>query len=121
MKVLHICEAYGGGVKKHLDLISEFMDKDIENFFYISAPDNESVNIKSNNVYVDKGFSNRKNPSNLLNSAKEIIKRINEIKPQVIHFHSTFAGVIAIIIKPFIKKQKIKFIYTPHAYYSQRI
>lgn len=119
MKVLQVCEAYGGGVKKHLDLISKVMDSSVENYYYISPSLNETVAIESTNVQIDKNFSNRKNPLHLLNAAKNLLAAVKEIKPDVIHFHSTFAGIVAVLLKPFVKKN-IKFVYTPHAYFSQK-
>ena len=122
LKVLHICEAYGGGLKKHLDLISELMSSQIENHFYISPSIGEAVDLKSNNIVNDKSLSlrGRSKPLHLIKAAVNIVKLINEIKPSVIHFHSTFAGILSILIKPFLDKSKVKFIYTPHAYFSQK-
>lgn len=126
MKVVHIVEALEGGVYTYF--------RDLSHFF---GDEEISKNIETTIVYSSnrKGISSEKvssefsNGVNLihLNMVREIspfqdlksifklTKELKKINPDVIHLHSSKAGVLGRIAYFFLFKKK-KVFYTPHGY-----
>lgn len=126
MIVVHVIEALGGGVYTYFKDLSHFMGqdsvtKDVKTYIIYS---NKRKEIKPENI--EKDFS--KNVTliplemdrelNLIKDLKATIqlrKLYKEIKPVVIHLHSSKAGVIGRWAN-FLTFQKNKIFYTPHGY-----
>ncbi|MFC4683895.1 glycosyltransferase [Exiguobacterium sp. s149] len=120
-KVLMITEAYGGGIKTHFDLISKYKQEfyDYEILFYISEKRLEANQSNSLvNCIVNNELSNFKNIFSFYKNLKELNRIINENQITIIHSHSTIAGILCKFYK-MIYGRKLKFVYTPHGYYSQ--
>ena len=123
MKVVHIVESFGGGVYSYF--------KDLANFFS-TCDDVETIIIYSQNrkevsqAQIDQDFSSRiqlisismereLKPSKDWKSTMELRNKIRELKPDIIHLHSSKAGVIgrwAAFNCSFVKQ----IYYTPHGY-----
>jgi len=126
LKVVHVVEALEGGVYTYF--------RDLSNFF---GDDGISKNIETTIVYssnrkgissekVNSEFSNGVNlihlnmireisPFQDLKSLFKLIKELKKINPDVIHLHSSKAGVLGRIAYFFLFKKK-KVFYTPHGY-----
>lgn len=123
MRVVHIVESFGGGVYSYF--------KDLANFF--NTCDNvETIIIYSNKrkevnqAQIDQDFPSNiqlipinmereLKPKNDWNSTVELRKKIKELTPDIIHLHSSKAGVIgrwAAFNCAFVKQ----IYYTPHGY-----
>lgn len=116
MKVLHICESYEGGVKTHIDQIYKHNESTVENIFIVSSKRTKGK--VNENFYIVNGISKFKNPVNYFKAIRTIFNYIKKEKPNIVHYHSTLAALISIVLRPFLRKEVI-FFYTPHAYYSQ--
>lgn len=116
IRVLHICESYGSGVKTHLDFIGAHLN-DYDNVFFISNKNNEFTNLER--LIIDNNLSNRKNPIRFLKAVLHLKKIVKQLSPQIVHFHSTYAGITSIFLK-FTNIRDLYFVYTPHAYFSQK-
>lgn len=126
MKVVHVIEALGGGVYTYFrDLSTYFGDKEI-------AKEVETTIIYSDNRKeinphkIKSEFSNGVNliqlnmvrefsPIKDLKSVYKLTKELKKINPDVIHLHSSKAGVLGRIAYFFLFKKK-KLYYTPHGY-----
>lgn len=126
MKIVHIVEALEGGVYNYF--------KDLSHFF---GSEETSENINTTIIY--SGHRNGVNPKKVetefsvgvklvhLNMVREIspikdlksiirlIQELKKINPDVIHLHSSKAGVLGRIAAFFLFK-KVKIFYTPHGY-----
>lgn len=110
MKVLHIAETVKGGVATVLDQL--LLDKRVESFCLIpDEHDSEITNKKNYQSYKRTG----RNIVSLFNLAKSFITYFRFVKPDIIHIHSSFAGIICRFILLFFK-EKPKIIYCPHAF-----
>lgn len=117
-KLLHIVEAMGGGIFTYLvDLTNELVEQyEIYIAFAIhpQTPDNYRL-------YFDKRihlievthFTRAINPYKDLKALQEIKKIAKNIKPDIIHLHSSKAGVLGRIA---FNAKKIPVFYTPHGY-----
>ncbi|MGP7818738.1 glycosyltransferase [Niallia sp. 01092] len=120
-KILLLCEAYGGGVKTHVDLINTY-NKNINGNLYtmVSSKRIDKKEYDDKNYIWDDNLSFGKSPIKLLKALRNINYTVKENNINIIHAHSTFAGLLAYLFKKIYRTSNIKFIYTPHAYFSQK-
>ncbi|GAA3761541.1 glycosyltransferase [Flavobacterium ginsengiterrae] len=126
MKVVHIIEALGGGVYTYFkDLSTFFGDDEIKKHI------ETTIIYSGNRKEIDRDkikseFSNGVNlleinmlrefsPLRDLKSIIQLNRELRKINPDVIHLHSSKAGVLGRIAFFFLFKKK-KLYYTPHGY-----
>lgn len=117
-KILFVVEAFGGGIFTYIvDLANELI-KDFDVYIaYSVRPQTphdfqEYFNKKVNLIEV-KSFTREINPIKDLKAVIEIKKIAEGIKPDIIHLHSSKAGVIGRIA---FNGNHIPLYYTPHGY-----
>lgn len=115
--ILVLCESYGGGVKRQVDYLNKYINKDL---FVLTtlASSKRGANVSTDYFLDDRMSSFPKNICKFLKSVKTVHILVKRKKIDVIHAHSTIAGIIAILHK-IIYFSKIPIVYTPHAYYSE--
>lgn len=126
MKVVHIIEALGGGVYTYFRDLSTFfgddeINKNIETTIIYSGNRKEIDPQKIKSEFSDgvnliqvnmvREFS----PLEDFKSVIKLAKELKKINPDVIHLHSSKAGVLGKIAYFFLFKKK-KLFYTPHGY-----
>ncbi|KRK79039.1 hypothetical protein FD03_GL001402 [Companilactobacillus nodensis DSM 19682 = JCM 14932 = NBRC 107160] len=117
MKVLEICEAYGGGVKRQVDYLNQFDDtKDIEMTTLVSSK--RGAEIPNKYLVDDRLSAFPKHPFRYLSLMKCLHKLIIEKNIQLVHAHSTIAG-IAMVVYKLCYHDEIPVVFTPHAYFSE--
>ena len=98
INVLELCEAYGGGVKRQVDCLHEYLNP--ESFratFLVSTARNQEC---SKDYLVSDALSKFiKSPIAAIHSLRLIHKIVKENDIQIIHAHSSIAGVIAMLYK----------------------
>ncbi len=113
MKVLHVCETLLGGTGTYLNELLPAMQKEMggDNICILVPEDHKEAipNIKKSVFW----FSRSSRKSGILNLAKEYIKVMRKVKPDIVHVHSTFAGVIVRVLSPFFR---VKIVYCPHGF-----
>lgn len=130
MKILHITESLGGGVYTYFRDLGEFIVANKYNNSY------ENILIYSpNRRELDKGklqnelstayalkevqMTREISPIRDLIAFYKLVKLIKKIKPNIIHLHSSKAGVLGRIAAIFYPKAKV--FYTPHGYAFTRM
>lgn len=116
--ILEVCEAYGGGVKKQVDFICDKMAKD-KYFPIFLVGDAFSEEPIPAQYLLNKNFKERK-LKNIIKSSFTIKKIISDKNIELIHAHSTIAGISCVLYKK-IYHSKVPLVYTPHAYYSESV
>lgn len=112
IKILHITDAFGGGVIAAIDTYVTFSEG-CEHHLLTSSPKHED----NNSELLDKFSSYALNLSyNKIKALLQIHKLYNSIQPTYVHLHSSLAGLYGRISG--IASEKI--IYTPHGYAFQR-
>ena len=131
MKVIHVIEALGGGVYTYFRNLSHFMGEDdsaqeIETFIIYSGkrkeivPENIRKEFSKNVTLIELEMEREFHPIKDLKATLQLRKLFLEIKPDVIHLHSSKAGVIGRWAQ-FLTFTKNSVFYTPHGYSFLRL
>lgn len=131
MKVVHVIEALGGGVYTYFKGLSHFMGQEdvtqqIETFIIYSAkrkeiiPENIRQEFSKNVTMIELDMEREFNPLKDLKATFQLRNLFLELKPDVIHLHSSKAGVIGRWAN-FLTFKKIPVFYTPHGYAFLRL
>lgn len=126
MKVIHVVEALAGGVYTYFKDLSHFMGQDeitknVKTYIIYSnkrkeiLPENITKDFSKNVVLIPLEMERELNLFKDLDATFKLRKLFNEIDPDVIHLHSSKAGVIGRWAK-FLTFKNIKTFYTPHGY-----
>ena len=117
-KILYVVEAMGGGVFTYIvDLVNELVnefDMYIAYAVRLQTPKNyrEYFDKRVHLIEV-KNFCREIKLSKDIKSVREVRKIAEEVKPDIIHLHSSKAGVIGRIT---FDGKKVPLFYTPHGY-----
>lgn len=117
-KILHIVEAFGGGVFTVLcDLLNGLTDEYEVVVAYSlrpQTPDNFKEYFNKNIKFIEvKNFTRSINPSKDIKALNEIKEIVKEVKPDIVHLHSSKAGILGRIG---IHDKKVKMFYNPHGF-----
>ncbi|RZA46579.1 glycosyltransferase, partial [Serratia marcescens] len=114
-KVLHVAETVKGGVAT---VIRQLVQQNDEFDFYCVLPDSQYREIGAFPAEKIKVFTRTgRNISSFISLAINYIQMVRKEKPDVIHVHSTFAGVVCRLLTPLVRMTcRPKIIYCPHAF-----
>lgn len=129
MKVVHIIEALGGGVYTYFEDLTHHFEKEtirqkVSSFILYSDKRKEIDPQKVAQLFA--ALPNKKvamkreiSPISDLKAIQTLIHELQAIKPDVVHLHSSKAGVLGRIACYFLNPKPLIF-YTPHGYAFQR-
>lgn len=117
-KILMVCEAFGGGVFTYVSQLCNDMCDDFEVYLAYSirpqTPKNYKAFLNSKVHLIEvKNFGGLKNVVKDIKAIRELRKIENEVKPDIIHLHSSIAGGLGRIAFKGIANTVL---YTPHGY-----
>ncbi len=117
-KIVHIVEAFGGGVFTYfVELANSLSDKFEVVIAYAKreqTPENFEEYFDKNIKLVEiENFTRSINPIKDLKACMEVNKLIKQEQPDIVHMHSSKAGIIGRLI---ISSKNRKLFYTPHGY-----
>lgn len=126
LKVVHIIEALGGGVYTYFrDLSTYFGDDEINKSTQTTIiysgnrkeidPDKIKSEFSNGTDLVEINMVREFSPIQDIRSVYKLAKELKRINPDVIHLHSSKAGVLGRFAYFFLFKKK-KLFYTPHGY-----
>ena len=113
LKVLHIGEYVQGGVATYINTLIKHSPKNIENYLILANEKSEHnwPLTKDHVIY----YKYKRSWESIIPAMRKIQATIDDIKPDIIYIHSTWAGVMARL--PYLLKRKnIKIIYNPHGW-----
>lgn len=117
-KVLHIVESFGSGVFSFLVDLVNGTDEKFDIIIAYGVREETLENFKdyfSNNIKFIKveNFTRSINPKKDFKALNEIRKIIKEEKPDIVHLHSSKAGILGRLA---VNGNKIKTFYNPHGF-----
>lgn len=115
VKILHVGEYVNGGVATYLRTLLSGLQKydDVENYLLISEYKSQRgwENITQKVFY----YKYKRSISNIFSAIKQIHAIIEDVNPDIIHVHSTWAGLFVRL--PYLfRKRKAKIIYQSHGW-----
>ncbi len=117
IKIIHIVEAFGGGIYSMLvDLLNSTIDEmDITVIYALrpQTPDNFEKDFDSRIKFIHSKYLTRNIGLNDIKAFLEVKKIIKKEKPDIVHCHSSKAGIIGRFAT---NTKKVKTFYTPHGY-----
>lgn len=119
LRVLHITEPFATGVYTYLEDLSEIIQEhhEIENTIVYSAnrKGTPKIDLLNKTKLIELDMSPEINFKKDFKSAIKLYKLIQGIQPDVIHLHSSKAGVLGRIVSIFYKKKHF-LLYTAHGF-----
>lgn len=116
-KIVHVVEAFGGGIYNFLvDLLNNTIEEYDVTVIYALRPQTPKnfINDFDDRIkFIHSKYLQRSIGVNDLKAFYEIKKIIKQEKPDIVHCHSSKAGLITRLA---VNTKKIKTFYTPHGY-----
>ncbi|MDV7751305.1 glycosyltransferase [Enterococcus casseliflavus] len=121
-KVVLISESMGGGLRKHILQLVEFLNKEKYDIYLIHGTNNvDEVFLEEKKKLSDfvsfiecSSFTRNVNLNRDIRTFIHLHKEIKRINPEIVHCHSSKAGVLGRFAAKVNKTNKI--FYTPHAF-----
>ena len=119
-KILHVSEAFEGGVLNSVLQICTLTIEDFESHVYYrprpNTPD-DFVKDFPDAVQFDV-WDSWERSFRMVRSAAALFRKIREIEPDIVHLHSSYAGGIGRLIRVLIPR--VAFVYSPRCYAFKR-
>ena len=116
-KILHLVEAFGGGVFTFLVELSNSMSEDYEIVIAYAkrnqTPENFKEYFNKNIKFIEVKNFTRSIGVKDFKACKEVKQIIKQENPDIVHMHSSKAGIIGRLV---ISSKNKKLFYTPHGY-----
>ena len=120
MKIMHIVEGFGGGVYSFLVDLCNGLSKNHDIILVYSirpqTPINFSKDFDSNISLINLQMSRSISVSKDIKDFFRILKIIKEHKPDIVHLHSSKAGVLGRLACTVLRYNNNKVYYNPHGY-----
>lgn len=118
MRICQFTEATTAGVFTHITQLSEHMKiNHVEQTFLLSSLQNPDLNRRDEfhgNRLLIFDIKRSRNPVYFLNRLVKLIKILREERFNILHCHSSFAGIYGRLAGCFVPEMKI--VYTPHSF-----
>src|SRR5690554_4152800 len=132
IKVVHIVEALGGGVYTYFKNLtyffgSEELIKEFETIVIYSSkrkeinPENIRKDFSDNVTLIEIDMVRELSPIQDFRSSLQLKKLLKELNPDLIHLHSSKAGVLGRFANSLLFSSKKQIFYTPHGYSFLRL
>ena len=113
IRVLHVCESFAGGVTSSVNAIISHSPAIDHYLLVLRHRKHVGHAIELDHVkYIDGGEK-----VSITAAMRLIAKCYRDINPDIVHAHSTYAGVY---VRLFSKLPRSKIVYTPHCYSFER-
>lgn len=132
IKVVHIVEALGGGVYTYFKNLTHFFGseeliKEFETIVIYSSkrkeinPENIRKDFSDNVILIEIDMVRELSPIQDFRSSLQLKKLLKELNPDLIHLHSSKAGVLGRFANSLLFSSKKQIFYTPHGYSFLRL
>ncbi|MES2489429.1 MAG: glycosyltransferase [Pseudomonadota bacterium] len=121
LKVLHVAETLPGGIATYLrDLLPLHIADPAIGEIRVLAPQDQLTHLKVLPADMLYGYARSgRNVGSLWNLVVALRAQAAEFRPQIIHLHSSFAGVIGRLLRPWLPKG-VRIVYCPHGWAFSR-
>ncbi|MCF7623650.1 MULTISPECIES: glycosyltransferase [Bacillaceae] len=116
MKIMHVGEYIKGGVYTYLFDVLEYQSKFQNALIYLVASEYKSEKeypVEEDNIFF---YKYRRNPFYMIYATIYIFILIKKVKPDIIHVHSTFAGLFVRLPYLLLPNKNVEIIYCSHGW-----
>ncbi|MCO7176715.1 glycosyltransferase [Sporolactobacillus kofuensis] len=115
MRILHVCEYVRGGISTYINEVLKFqVSADQVSSVHVLMSDYNSDNLPIDGVHFHYYHYKRK-LSKVLPAIIEVHQAITKLKPDIVHIHSSFAGLF-VRVWFFFKMKRPKIVYCAHGW-----
>ncbi|WP_241654635.1 glycosyltransferase [Sporolactobacillus shoreae] len=115
MKILHVCEYVRGGITTYLNEILNYQVSDNQvSSVHVLMSEYNSDRLLINGVHVHY-YSYERKFGRFFSAIRQINQAIQKIRPDIIHIHSSFAGLFVRLCFLF-KRKRPKIVYCAHGW-----
>lgn len=116
LKVLHVTETLPGGIATYLrELLPLHMADQAISEIRVLAPQEQLSHLKDLPGSMLRGYARSgRNLRSLWNLAVALRKQVVEFRPQIVHLHSSFAGAVGRLLRPWLPGVRV--VYCPHGW-----
>ncbi len=121
LKVLHVTETLPGGIATYLrELLSLHQGDAAIAEIRVLAPQDQLSHLKELPVGMLRGYERSgRNLRSLWNLGAALRAQVQEFRPQVVHLHSSFAGAVGRLMRPWLPDD-VRIVYCPHGWAFSR-
>lgn len=116
LKVLHVCESVIGGTGTYLNEVLSFQLQEMgaENVRLLMPKQHEDhIDDRNRNPASMSFYERPKRLSGILPLAIAYVRLLKSYQPDVVHAHSTFAGIVVRLIP---RRKPVRIVYCPHGW-----
>ncbi|MCD9024058.1 glycosyltransferase family 4 protein [Cohnella silvisoli] len=113
-RVLHVSEFTKGGIETHLNEVLKYQSESHDIYLIVSEQNSnrDTLQISPDRLFL---YPYQRKPQYFLKAMRSIQKTVNEINPDIVHVHGTFAGVFLRTLF-FFKRKRPVVIYCSHGW-----
>jgi glycosyltransferase involved in cell wall biosynthesis len=113
-RVLHISEFTKGGIETHLNEVLKYQSESHDIYLMVSEQNSNrnTLQISPDRLFL---YPYQRKPKYFLKAMRSIQKTVNEINPDIVHVHGTFAGFFLRTLF-FFKRKRPVVIYCSHGW-----
>jgi glycosyltransferase involved in cell wall biosynthesis len=119
LTILHAAETIRGGIATYFNELHVLQRETFKQVHYVVPADHRSELVEIDDRYITLFGRTGRNFASLFRLARQTVAEVRRLKPDIVHIHSTFAGLVLRPILAFMPSRP-KIIYCPHGWAFSR-
>ena len=119
LTILHAAETIRGGIATYFNELHPLQRETFKLVHYVVPADHRSELVEIDDRYVSLFGRTGRNFASLFRLARQTVAEVRRLKPDIVHIHSTFAGLVLRPILIFMPSRP-KIVYCPHGWAFSR-
>ncbi len=119
LTILHAAETIRGGIATYFNELHPLQRKTFKQVHYVVPRDHRSELVEIEDGYISLFSRTGRNFASLFRLARQTVAEVRRLKPDIVHIHSTFAGLV---LRPILMSMPSgpKIVYCPHGWAFSR-
>jgi glycosyltransferase involved in cell wall biosynthesis len=119
LTILHAAETIRGGIATYFNELHALQRATFKQVHYVVPADHRSELVEIDDRYISRFGRTGRNFASLFRLARQTVAEVRRLRPDIVHIHSTFAGLVLrpiLILMP----SRPKIVYCPHGWAFSR-
>ncbi len=119
LTILHAAETIRGGIATYFNELHALQRATFKGIHYVVPADHRSELVEIDDQYISGFGRSGRNFASLFRLARQTVAEVRRLKPDIVHIHSTFAGLV---LRPILMlmPSRPKIVYCPHGWAFSR-